>query len=66
MSLHFQSMLKSELQNKPCEKIKPPKRLTLKHRPSMPPTSLPDSMRKDRHKLVNTFLAAASKCPLVD
>ncbi|CAI5790368.1 Hypothetical predicted protein [Podarcis lilfordi] len=59
MSLHFQSMLKSELQNKPCEKIKPPKRLTLKHRPSMPPTSLPDSVRKDRHKLVNTFLAAA-------
>ncbi|XP_034991632.2 KAT8 regulatory NSL complex subunit 1 isoform X1 [Zootoca vivipara] len=60
MSLHFQSMLKSEMQNKPCEKIKPPKRLALKHRPSMPPTSLPDSVRKDRHKLVNTFLAAAT------
>uniref|UniRef100_A0A8D0BNU1 KAT8 regulatory NSL complex subunit 1 n=1 Tax=Salvator merianae TaxID=96440 RepID=A0A8D0BNU1_SALMN len=58
-SLHFQSMLKSQLQNKPCEKIKPPKKLTLKHRPTMPPSSLSDSARKDRHKLVNTFLAAA-------
>ncbi|XP_044302905.1 KAT8 regulatory NSL complex subunit 1 isoform X2 [Varanus komodoensis] len=59
MSLHFQSMLKSQLQNKPCEKIKPPKKLTLKHRPAMPPSNLSDSARKDRHKLVNTFLAAA-------
>uniref|UniRef100_A0A6J0U9Q1 KAT8 regulatory NSL complex subunit 1 isoform X2 n=1 Tax=Pogona vitticeps TaxID=103695 RepID=A0A6J0U9Q1_9SAUR len=60
MSLHFQSMLKSQLQNKPCEKIKPPKKLTLKHRPTMPPSGLSDSARKDRHKLVNTFLAAAT------
>ncbi|XP_061444016.1 KAT8 regulatory NSL complex subunit 1 isoform X2 [Rhineura floridana] len=60
MSLHFQSMLKSQLQNKPCEKIKPSKKLTLKHRPTMPPTSLSDAARKDRHKLVNTFLAAAT------
>ncbi|XP_062994775.1 KAT8 regulatory NSL complex subunit 1 isoform X2 [Elgaria multicarinata webbii] len=60
MSLHFQSMLKSQLQSKPCEKIKPPKKLTLKHRPTMPPGSLSDSARKDRHKLVNTFLAAAT------
>ncbi|XP_063156691.1 KAT8 regulatory NSL complex subunit 1 isoform X2 [Candoia aspera] len=59
VSLHLQSMLKSQLQNKPCEKIKPPKKLTLKHRPTVPPSSLPDSARKDRHKLVNTFLAAA-------
>ncbi|XP_063156689.1 KAT8 regulatory NSL complex subunit 1 isoform X1 [Candoia aspera] len=60
VSLHLQSMLKSQLQNKPCEKIKPPKKLTLKHRPTVPPSSLPDSARKDRHKLVNTFLAAAT------
>ncbi|XP_048372856.1 KAT8 regulatory NSL complex subunit 1 isoform X2 [Sphaerodactylus townsendi] len=59
MSLHFQSMLKSQQQNKPCEKIKPPKKLTLKHRPTMPSSSLSDPVRKDRHKLVNTFLAAA-------
>ncbi|KAH0626902.1 hypothetical protein JD844_002195 [Phrynosoma platyrhinos] len=60
MSLHFQSMLKSQLQNKPCEKIKPSKKLMLKHRPTMTPSTLSDSARKDRHKLVNTFLAAAT------
>ncbi|XP_066482932.1 KAT8 regulatory NSL complex subunit 1 isoform X2 [Tiliqua scincoides] len=59
VSLHFQSMLKSQLQHKPCEKIKPPKKLMLKHRPTMPSSSLSDPARKDRHKLVNTFLAAA-------
>ncbi|XP_078012074.1 KAT8 regulatory NSL complex subunit 1 isoform X2 [Phascolarctos cinereus] len=57
-SLHFQSMLKSQWQNKPFEKIKPPKKLSLKHRTPMP-GSLPDPVRKDRHKLVNSFLAAA-------
>ncbi|XP_051850870.1 KAT8 regulatory NSL complex subunit 1 isoform X2 [Antechinus flavipes] len=57
-SLHFQSMLKSQWQNKPFEKIKPPKKLSLKHRAPMP-GSLPDPVRKDRHKLVNSFLAAA-------
>ncbi|XP_015682261.1 KAT8 regulatory NSL complex subunit 1-like, partial [Protobothrops mucrosquamatus] len=60
VSLHLQSMLKSQLQNKPCEKIKPPKKLTLKHRPTVPPSSLSDSACKHRHKLVNTFLAAAT------
>uniref|UniRef100_A0A8C6XW04 KAT8 regulatory NSL complex subunit 1 n=1 Tax=Naja naja TaxID=35670 RepID=A0A8C6XW04_NAJNA len=60
ISLHLQGMLKSHLQYKPCEKIKPPKKLVLKHRSTIPPSSLSDSMRKDRHKLVNTFLAAAS------
>ncbi|XP_042329331.1 KAT8 regulatory NSL complex subunit 1 isoform X2 [Sceloporus undulatus] len=60
MSLHFQSMLKSQLQNKPCEKIKPPKKLMVKHRPTMTPSTLSDSARKDRHKLVNTFLTAAT------
>ncbi|XP_077169079.1 KAT8 regulatory NSL complex subunit 1 isoform X2 [Paroedura picta] len=60
MSLHFQSMLKSQLQSKPCEKVKAPKKLALKHRPAMPPSSLSDPVRKDRHKLVNTFLAAAT------
>ncbi|XP_036610210.1 KAT8 regulatory NSL complex subunit 1 isoform X2 [Trichosurus vulpecula] len=57
-SLHFQSMLKSQWQNKPFEKIKPPKKLSLKHRTPIP-GSLPDPVRKDRHKLVNSFLAAA-------
>ncbi|KAM3822375.1 KAT8 regulatory NSL complex subunit 1 isoform 2-T2 [Vipera latastei] len=60
VSLHLQGMLKSHLQNKPCEKIKPPKKFMLKHRSTGPLSSLSDSMRKDRHKLVNTFLAAAT------
>lgn len=62
-SLHFQSMLKSQWQNKPYEKIKAPKKLSLKHRAPMPASSLPDPARKDRHKLVNSFFTAASKCP---
>ncbi|KAI2583573.1 KAT8 regulatory NSL complex subunit 1, partial [Homo sapiens] len=57
-SLHFQSMLKSQWQNKPFDKIKPPKKLSLKHRAPMP-GSLPDSARKDRHKLVSSFLTTA-------
>nr|XP_004655153.2 KAT8 regulatory NSL complex subunit 1 isoform X1 [Jaculus jaculus]XP_045014521.1 KAT8 regulatory NSL complex subunit 1 isoform X1 [Jaculus jaculus]XP_045014522.1 KAT8 regulatory NSL complex subunit 1 isoform X1 [Jaculus jaculus] len=57
-SLHFQSMLKSQWQNKPFDKIKPPKKFSLKHRVPIP-SSLPDAVRKDRHKLVNSFLATA-------
>ncbi|XP_050571444.1 KAT8 regulatory NSL complex subunit 1 isoform X4 [Cygnus atratus] len=58
-SLHFQSMLKSQWQNKPYEKIKAPKKLSLKHRAPMPTSSLHDPIRKDRHKLVNSFFTAA-------
>ncbi|XP_075379495.1 KAT8 regulatory NSL complex subunit 1 isoform X2 [Mycteria americana] len=61
MSLHFQSMLKSQWQNKPYEKIKPPKKLSLKHRAPMPTSSLADPARKDRHKLVNSFFTAAKR-----
>ncbi|XP_012378844.1 KAT8 regulatory NSL complex subunit 1 isoform X2 [Dasypus novemcinctus] len=57
-SLHFQSMLKSQWQNKPFDKIKPPKKFSLKHRAPIP-GSLPDPARKDRHKLVNSFLTTA-------
>ncbi|KAM6164903.1 KAT8 regulatory NSL complex subunit 1 [Rhynchocyon petersi] len=57
-SLHFQSMLKSQWQNKPFDKVKPPKKFSLKHRTPMP-GSLPDPTRKDRHKLVNSFLTTA-------
>ncbi|NXM06450.1 KANL1 protein, partial [Tyrannus savana] len=59
-SLHFQSMLKSQWQNKPYEKTKPPKKLSLKHRAPVP-TSLADPARKDRHKLVNSFFTAAKR-----
>ncbi|KAM6175973.1 KAT8 regulatory NSL complex subunit 1 isoform 2-T3 [Erethizon dorsatum] len=57
-SLHFQSMLKSQWQNKPFDKIKPPKKFSLKHRTPMQ-GSLTDPTRKDRHKLVNSFLTTA-------
>ncbi|NXU48589.1 KANL1 protein, partial [Turnix velox] len=60
-SLHFQSMLKSQWQNKPYEKIKPPKKLSLKHRAPLPTSSLSDPTRKDRHKLVNSFFTAAKR-----
>ncbi|XP_035203678.1 KAT8 regulatory NSL complex subunit 1 isoform X1 [Oxyura jamaicensis] len=60
-SLHFQSMLKSQWQNKPYEKIKAPKKLSLKHRAPMPTSSLSDPIRKDRHKLVNSFFTAAKR-----
>ncbi|NWS77085.1 KANL1 protein, partial [Crotophaga sulcirostris] len=60
-SLHFQYMLKSQWQNKPYEKIKPPKKLSLKHRSPMPTSSLSDPARKDRHKLVNSFFTAAKR-----
>ncbi|XP_049634991.1 KAT8 regulatory NSL complex subunit 1 isoform X2 [Suncus etruscus] len=59
MSLHFQSMLKSQWQNKPFDKLKPPKKFSLKHRTPIP-GGLPDPTRsKDRHKLVNSFLTTA-------
>lgn len=59
MSLHFQSMLKSQWQNKPFDKLKPPKKFSLKHRAPIP-GGLPDPTRsKDRHKLVNSFLTTA-------
>ncbi|XP_051014789.1 KAT8 regulatory NSL complex subunit 1 isoform X1 [Acomys russatus] len=57
-SLHFQSMLKSQWQNKPFDKIKSTKKFSLKHRVPMP-CSLSDPVRKDRHKLVNSFLTTA-------
>lgn len=61
MSLHFQSMLKSQWQNKPFDKLKPPKKFSLKHRAPIS-GGLPDPTRsKDRHKLVNSFLTTASK-----
>ncbi|XP_019379164.1 PREDICTED: KAT8 regulatory NSL complex subunit 1 isoform X3 [Gavialis gangeticus] len=60
-NLHFQSMLKSQWQNKPYEKIKPPKKLSLKHRAPMPTSNLSDPARKDRHKLVNSFFTTAKR-----
>ncbi|KAK6470265.1 KAT8 regulatory NSL complex subunit 1-like isoform X1 [Huso huso] len=57
MNLHFQRTLKSQWQNKPLEKIKPPKKLSLKHKMSMT-SRLPDPPSKDKHKISNSLLAA--------
>ncbi|NXC45139.1 KANL1 protein, partial [Penelope pileata] len=60
-SLHFQSMLKSQWQNKPYEKMKAPKKLSLKHRAPVPGSSLSDPARRDRHRLVSSFFTAAKR-----
>ncbi|MGH0142673.1 UNVERIFIED_CONTAM: hypothetical protein FKN15_003026 [Acipenser sinensis] len=57
MNLHFQRTLKSHWQNIPLEKIKPPKKLSLKHKISMT-SRLPDPPSKDKHRLSNSLLAA--------
>ncbi|MBN3312888.1 KANL1 protein, partial [Atractosteus spatula] len=56
MNLHFQRVMKSHWQNKPLEKIKPLKKLSLKHKISLS-GRLPDSTSKDKHKLTNSLLA---------
>ncbi|XP_069490197.1 KAT8 regulatory NSL complex subunit 1 isoform X2 [Ambystoma mexicanum] len=58
-SLHFQGSLKSQWQNRPFEKLKSPKKPSQKHKAPTPPCILPDPSRKDRHKLVNSFLTTA-------
>ncbi|XP_078501165.1 KAT8 regulatory NSL complex subunit 1 isoform X3 [Lissotriton helveticus] len=58
-SLHFQGSLKSQWQNRPFEKLKSPKKPSQKHKAPTPPCNLPDPNRKDRHKLVNSFLTSA-------
>ncbi|XP_029428490.1 KAT8 regulatory NSL complex subunit 1 isoform X2 [Rhinatrema bivittatum] len=55
-SLPFQGTLKSRWQNRAFEKLRPPKKLSLKHK-ELVPCSLPSPTNKDRHSLVNTFLA---------
>ncbi|XP_060040205.1 KAT8 regulatory NSL complex subunit 1 [Erinaceus europaeus] len=58
-SLHFQSMLKSQLQNKPFDKIKPPKKFSVKHRAPISGSLSDPTRSKDRHKFVNSFLTTA-------
>ncbi|XP_072531273.1 KAT8 regulatory NSL complex subunit 1 [Salminus brasiliensis] len=60
ISLHLQRMLKCHWQGRPLEKIKPIKKLSLKHK--LPLSSrLPDpsssSSSKDKHKLTNSLLS---------
>ncbi|MBN3290218.1 KANL1 protein, partial [Polypterus senegalus] len=57
LNLHFQGVLKSHWQSKPLEKIKPPKKLSLKHKLSLS-SKTPDATSKEKHKLGNSLLAA--------
>nr|XP_033774287.1 KAT8 regulatory NSL complex subunit 1 isoform X2 [Geotrypetes seraphini] len=55
-SLPFQGTLKSQWQNRPFEKLKPPKKLSLKHK-ELAPCSIFNTTHKDRHNLVSTLLS---------
>ncbi|KAG7459668.1 hypothetical protein MATL_G00213110 [Megalops atlanticus] len=59
MTLHFQRLLKSHWQNRPLERIKPLKKLSLKHKIPLS-GRLPDSSSssKDKHKLTNSLITA--------
>ena len=58
MGLHFQRAMKSHWHNKPQEKIKPLKKLSLKHKLSLSSRLHdPCSSSKDKHKLSNSLLA---------
>ncbi|KAJ8404309.1 hypothetical protein AAFF_G00340820 [Aldrovandia affinis] len=64
MMLHLQRVLKTHWQNRPLEKAKPLKKLSLKHKLSgrLPdPSSSCSSSSKDKHKLANSLIAAVSE-----
>lgn len=63
MSLHLQRVLKSHWNSRPLEKIKPLKKLSLKHklsvgRPHDPSASFTP---KDKHKMTNSLLSTVRK-----
>ncbi|KAJ8345443.1 hypothetical protein SKAU_G00296360 [Synaphobranchus kaupii] len=61
MLLHLQGALKTHWQNRPLEKLKPLKKLSLKHKLSgrnLDPSSSCSSSSKDKHKLANSLIAA--------
>ncbi|KAL4630885.1 KAT8 regulatory NSL complex subunit 1 [Arapaima gigas] len=63
MNLHLQRVLKSHWQNKPLEKIRPLKKLPLRHKLSLgghipDPSCTSASSTKDKHKLSNSLLAS--------
>ncbi|XP_064170877.1 KAT8 regulatory NSL complex subunit 1 isoform X1 [Anguilla rostrata] len=60
MMLHLQGALKTHWQNRPLEKFKPLKKLSLKHKLSgrlSDPSSPCSSSSKDKHKLSNSLIA---------
>lgn len=64
ISLHLQRLMKCHWQGRPLEKIKPIKKMSLKHKlpPSSrvpdPPSSSSSSSSKDKHKLSGSLLSA--------
>ncbi|KAG9350214.1 hypothetical protein JZ751_026567, partial [Albula glossodonta] len=59
MSFHLQRMMKFHWQNKPLEKMRPLKKLSLKHKISLSShLQDPCSASKDKHKLTNSLLTS--------
>ncbi|KAK2916094.1 hypothetical protein Q8A67_000468 [Cirrhinus molitorella] len=56
MNLHMQRVLKGHWQNRPLEKIKPIKKISLKHKLCLG-SRLSDPTSKDKHKLANSVLS---------
>ncbi|XP_016408637.1 KAT8 regulatory NSL complex subunit 1-like isoform X2 [Sinocyclocheilus rhinocerous] len=56
MNLHMQRVLKGHWQNRPLEKIKPIKKMTLKHKLCLG-SRISDPSSKDKHKLASSLLS---------
>lgn len=56
MSLHMQRVLKGHWQSRPLEKIKPIKKMSLKHKMCMS-SRMSDPSSRDKHKLSNSLLS---------
>uniref|UniRef100_A0A671MIF3 KAT8 regulatory NSL complex subunit 1-like n=1 Tax=Sinocyclocheilus anshuiensis TaxID=1608454 RepID=A0A671MIF3_9TELE len=57
MNLHMQRVLKGHWQNRPLEKIRPIKKISLKHKLCLG-SRISDPSSKDKHKLANSLLSA--------
>uniref|UniRef100_A0A673HW06 KAT8 regulatory NSL complex subunit 1-like n=1 Tax=Sinocyclocheilus rhinocerous TaxID=307959 RepID=A0A673HW06_9TELE len=56
MNLHMQRVLKGHWQNRPLEKIRPIKKISLKHKLCLG-SRISDPSSKDKHKLANSLLS---------
>uniref|UniRef100_A0A8C1L1K4 KAT8 regulatory NSL complex subunit 1b n=1 Tax=Cyprinus carpio TaxID=7962 RepID=A0A8C1L1K4_CYPCA len=61
MNLHMQRVLKGHWQNRPLEKIRPIKKISLKHKLCLG-NRVSDPSSKDKHKLANSLLSTVRKC----
>ncbi|XP_039542199.1 KAT8 regulatory NSL complex subunit 1 isoform X1 [Pimephales promelas] len=57
MNLHMQRVLKGHWQNRPLEKIKPIKKISLKHKLCLG-SRISDPSSKDKHRLANSLLSS--------